>query len=431
MRFQTYIYLASAMLIDNFISINGAFPGSTLPAGVASDSVVEYIGHSAMSGPAALYLRRNIIRPRSPAPVGVAHIVSLPAIFLGEAVSEDDIRASLRRSFALVRGCLLRQTNLMSVLISGTKTFDAIMNGAPEHLRDGVHALLTQVIHETFDDIEGKSILIDNMATFSSSAESVMAATYTQVNAIMGPEPLRRMGATTLIVTVAGDALSSELTPFIQGGLVATEDAPIVMIGNSAAASDTVVAEAEAPTTGLTEEEQAELEAFYAAESAAAAASLGFSEEDQAAIDAALGSFDAAAADAEPEVRPPMPALVSRLVGDDLEPFDPSTESDPELREALIASRAEYLAPRRPAQDDLSRGIAASLEGDIEDQLLAAAVEDSQRRIVNPVDIEAVIADWIVSTEDVSMLVARLISAGMEQTESQAIAAQLAADHRQ
>jgi len=304
------------------------------------------------------------------------------------------------------------------------------MNGAPEHLRDRVHALLTQVIHETFDDIEGKSILIDNMATFSSSAESVMAATYTQVNAIMGPEPLRRMGATTLIVTVAGDALSSELTPFIQGGLVATEDAPIVMIGNSAAASDTVVAEAAAPSTmaatGLTEEEQAELDAFYAAESAAVA-----SDEDQAAIEAALASFHAAEAEAESEVRPPMPALVSRLVGDDLEPFDPSTESDPQLREALIASRAEYLAPRRPAQDDLSRAIEASMEGDTDDQLLAAAVEDSQRSIVNPVDIGAVIADWIVSTEDVSMLVARLITAGMEQTVSQEIAAELAADYRQ
>jgi hypothetical protein len=404
MRFQTYIYLASAMLIDNFISVNGALPDSTLPAGVASDSVVEYIGHSAMGGPAALYLRRNIIRPHSPASIGVANIVFLPAIDLGEAVSEDDIRATLRRSFALVRGCLLRQTNLMSVLISGTKTFDAIMNGAPEHLRDGVHALLTQVIHETFDDIEGKSVMIDNMATFASSAESVMAVTYTQVNAIMGPEPLRRMGATTLIVTVAGDALSRELTPFIQGGLVASEDAPIVMIVNSAAASDTVVAEAEATAA--------------AGSGAVPPASLSTSDEDQAAIYAALD-----------EVYPPLPPLVDRQDG--LEPIDPTTESDPQLRAALIASRAEYLAPIPPAQDDLSRGIAASLEGDIEDQLLAAAIEDSQRRIENPVDIGAVIADWIVSTEDVSMLVARLITAGMEQTISQEIAADLAADYRQ
>lgn len=370
-------------------------------------------------------------------------------------MSEDDIRATLTRSFALVRGCLLRQTNLRSVLISGSKTFDAIVNGAPAHLRDGVQAVLTQVIHETFDDLEGKSIMIDNMATFASSAESVMAATYTPVSAIIGPEPLRRMGATTLIVTVAGDALSRELTPLIQGGLVASEDAPMVMISNSAAALDTIVA---APSMvaslGLSEEEQADLDAFYAAESAAAAAaavlphasssvpSQGLSEEDQAAIDAALASFyaagdDAVPAEAEvlPEVRPPIPPLVTRLIGDDLDPFDPSTVSDPQLREAMIASRAEYLAPRPPVaaapQDDLSRAIAASMEVETDDQLLAAAIEASQQRIVDHTDIGAVIAEWIDSSEDVSLLVARLMQAGMEQTESQELGAAIAADYRQ
>jgi len=435
MRFQSYLYLASAVLIGNIVSVNGTSLGSALTAGAASDSVVEYIGHSLMSGPAALYLRRNIVRPGATAPLGVANIISLPAIVFSEAMSEDDIRAILTRSFAIVRGCFLRQTNLNSVLISGAKTFDDIVNGAPPALRETVKRVWTQVIHATFDDLEGKSIMIDNMGTFAASAESAPAVSYTPTNIIIGPQPLRHMGSTTLIVTVAGDELSRDLARFIQGGLVATEGAPMVMIGGSAPVATTVVATAataevvEAPTSlepvGLTAEEEAEIARLYAAE----LADLDMRDDDAAAAAAAA----AAAVDgpSSPEVRPPIPAQTVRLLDDDLPPFDPSTVADPQLREAMIASRQEYLAPRRPAvEDDESRAIAASLEDEYDAAMMSAVMSDLHQRFEDPADLTTIISNWIESGEDVSMLIGRLLETGMEARECETLAAVLAADYR-
>jgi hypothetical protein len=436
MRFQSYLYLASAVLIGNIVSVNGTSLGSALTAGAASDSVVEYIGHSLMSGPAALYLRRNIVRPGVAAPLGVANIISLPAIVFSEAMSEDDIRAILSRSFAIVRGCFLRQTNLNSVLISGAKTFDAIVNGAPPALRETVQRVLTQVIHATFDDLEGKSIMIDNMGTFAASAESAPAVSYTPTNIIIGPQPLRHMGSTTLIVTVAGDELSRDLARFIQGGLVATEGAPMVMIGGSAPVATTVVATAataevvEAPTSlepvGLTAEEEAEIARLYAAE----LADLDMRDDDAAAA-AAAATAGAVDGPSSPEVRPPIPAQTVRLLDDDLPPFDPSTVADPQLREAMIASRQEYLAPRRPAvEDDESRAIAASFAEEDEAAMISAAVEASQQRVEDPADLSTIISNWIESDEDVSLLIGRLLETGMEARECEELAAVLAADYR-
>jgi len=423
MRFLKFTYIASSLILGPTDSVNGSTTLGT------DRSTSQYIGDISMSQ--ARYIITHITRyPSEP-----LHIIKLPVMTFDLTMNEEAIKAVLQANFALVQQCFSGSRTLTNVLIRGADSFDQVVASAPESMRPTVVRVLNQVIHETFDRLAGKTVYIDNMSTFPIPMHaSTHGVRYLKTNTIIGPDPFKRLGANTLIVTVAEDALSRQMARFIRG-LNPTEGAPV--IGASAAAarpqsprtvapsgSSAVVASAnaEAPSSAasleLSEEEQALLDAFYAAESATAAAALaaeekarirtlvdelaahqfsssaaisGLSPEDQAAAIAALYAAQASPAAAEPssghpappaaeslsrEVRPAMPYLTGRLFDGDLVPVDQSTVSDP--RAASIASREAFSAPIRPvsraAQDDDLRDIDAAIEDAEERDSTVAAI---------------------------------------------------------
>jgi hypothetical protein len=356
MRFLKFTYIASALILGLTDCVNGSTTLGT------ARSTSQYIGDISMSQ--ARYIITHITRYPSEA----VHIIKLPVMKFDPAMNEEDIRAVLRANFALVKQCLSRNSNLANVLIRGAESFDQIVASAPATLRQTVVGVLNQVIHETFDGLAGKTVYIDNMSTFPIPMHaSTHGAKYLQTNTIIGPDPFWRLGSNTLIVTVAEDALSSEMARFISG-----LDPPV--IGASAAAarpqsprtvapsgSSAVVvsAEAAAPSSAasleLSEEEQAFLDAFYAAESATAAAAL--AAEEQARIvarffDDELSAAAAAALAAEEKAR--IRALVDELAAHQFSSSAAISGLSPEDQAAAIA--ALYAAQASPAAAQPSSG---------------------------------------------------------------------------
>ena len=360
MRFLKFTYIASALILGLTDCVNGSTTLGT------AGSTSQYIGD--MSRSQARYIITHITRyPSKP-----LHIIKLPVMTFDLTMNEEAIKAVLQANFALVQQCFSGSRTLTNVLIRGADSFDQVVASAPESMRPTVVRVLNQVIHETFDRLAGKTVYIDNMSTFPIPMHaSTHGVRYLKTNTIIGPDPFNRLGANTLIVTVAEDALSRQMARFIRG-LNPTEGAPV--IGASAAAarpqsprtvapsgSSAVVASAnaEAPSSAasleLSEEEQALLDAFYAAESATAAAAL--AAEEQARIvarffDDELSAAAAAALAAEEKAR--IRTLVDDLAAHQFSSSAAISGLSPEDQAAAIA--ALYAAQASPAAAEPSSG---------------------------------------------------------------------------
>jgi len=343
-------------------------------------------------------------------------------------------------------------------MINGAESFDTIISTAPVAIQDEIRAVLNEVIHATFDNLEGKTIQLNHFTGFVPTEGT--AAVYQATRMVLGPQSFSHMGtsgalARTMIVNVFSPATASNgrelnglLSRMVRGGLA---NLPVDIPDHSIAPRTVVPVLARPSSTVVVEDDSTVVAVPVVSESTNVG---GLSEEEQAQIARAIAEFDDnllatnAVAEAD-EVRPADPSRVMRLVGDededDLPPFDPSTEADPDIRAALLASRQEYQDRRtvvRPAvvptevEDDTAfrRAIEASLAGrneDEEDQLLSAAIEQSMQRtsaaaVAEPeraIDIDSVITAWVAEgSGDVEQLLAQLVSTGLDIETASAIA---------
>jgi len=341
-------------------------------------------------------------------------------------------------------------------MINGAESFDTIISTAPVAIQDEIRAVLNEVIHATFDNLEGKTIQLNHFTGFVPTEGT--AAVYQATRMVLGPQSFSHMGtsgalARTMIVNVFSPATASNgrelnglLSRMVRGGLATL---PVDIPDHPIAPRTVVPVLARPSSTVVVEDDSTVVPVPVVSEST----NVGLSEEEQAQIARAIAEFDDnllatnAVAEAD-EVRPADPSRVMRLVGedeDDLPPFDPSTEADPDIRAALLASRQEYQDRRtvvRPPvvptdlEDDTAfrRAIEASLAGrneDEEDQLLSAAIEQSLQRtsaaaVAEPeqtIDTDSVIAAWLEEgSGDLAQLVAQLVSTGLDIETASAIA---------
>ena len=459
MRFIKYIALTAALISGQFEIAHASI---SVDASVgAGASVDEYVHDALTGGPSAatfasglpgvaLFMQRHLRRPGAQESAGLANIVHVPHFVFGESMTPEDIRLHFTRTFALIRDTLARHPGLTTVLINGEGSFSSMISAAPAPMQEGIRAILNEVIHATFDNLPGVTVQLNNMPYVAGGENMV------PTRMVMGPATFANMGRAgnmpkTLIVNVFNPAASRQdftwlLSQMIAGGLALPEGIPDVLLApvESPASSAGNSADAESPLAVSTR----------SSESSHARPSGALTEEEEAQIAAAIAQFDdehqtgGMVDDASPRVRPADEARVMRLIGDDddLPPFDPSTEPDPDIRAALIASREQFLGrrsvPAPPVLPELGddaeyrRAIEASLAGvnpmveDDEEQMLAAAIERSmhQQRPATPtaaIDIPSIIVSWLeTGSGDITLLDAQLTAAGLDdETIAEIIAA--------
>jgi hypothetical protein len=442
MRFINYLAFTAAILGGHFDVVHGTVsPQTVTGAPVSGDEFVHdvlSVGPSlaqfaAGSPGVALFIQRNLRRPGSAESIGVANIINVPHFVFAESMSAEEIRAHLSRTFAVIRNTLARHSDFNTILINGEGSFGSWIAASPAPIQETIRGMLNEVIHATFDDLDGVTIQLNNIPFVHGVDDS--GATYVSTPQIMGPQALGHMGrsgrlATTLIVNVYSPSSSSQdfnavLSRLIQGGLTVPEGIPDVVVGvpstTASASAESLLASTEVVEESNTGDHHSEL-----------------TEEEQAQIAAAIVDFDDAQLNVQenPVVRPADQSRRMRLIGDEDEvaPYNPSsTLQVTPPRPPAFTDLEDDTAYRRAIEESLASSLAVGggYEEDDEEQMLAAAIESSmQRPPPSPtpeagIDVNSIIVGWLATeSTDVSELIALLLTAGLDEETSLAIAEQ-------